>query len=119
MNAAGTSSKPFSSLDIPWTEWPGNAPFTLRYRHLSQAALSDSYRVGVAIEELAPGAQSSSAHYHTLEEEHVYILEGALSVRIGSETHDMKTGDYVCFPAGQRAGHCLVNNSGAICRYVI
>jgi uncharacterized cupin superfamily protein len=31
----------------------------------------------------------------------------------------MKAGDYVCFPAGQKAGHCLINNSDAVCRYVI
>ena len=31
----------------------------------------------------------------------------------------MKAGDYVCFPAGQKAGHCLINDSGAPCRYVI
>lgn len=114
-----TPTRPFSPLDIPWTEWPRDAPFKLRYRHLSMAAIGENYRVGVAIEELAPGAESSSLHYHTLEEEHVYILEGALSVRLGAETYAVKAGDYVCFPAGQQAGHCLVNDSGAICRYVI
>jgi uncharacterized cupin superfamily protein len=31
----------------------------------------------------------------------------------------MRAGDYVCFPAGQKAGHCLINDSRAICRYVI
>ena len=99
---------------------PSRAPrFSLRYRHLSRAALGDHYRVGVAIEELPPGSRSAPAHYHVLEEEHVFILEGALSVRIGAETHAMAAGDYVCFPAGQKAGHCLVNDGGATCRYVI
>jgi uncharacterized cupin superfamily protein len=114
-----TPPKPISSLDIAWTEWSDAPRFALRYRHLSRAAIGDDYRVGVAIEELAPGKQSAPAHYHIFEEEHVYILEGALGVRIGAATYDMKAGDYVCFPAGQKAGHCLINNSGAICRYVI
>src|SRR5918995_6944810 len=74
--------KPFSSLDVPWTEWSDAPRFALRYRHLSRAAMGDDYRVGVAIEELAPGKQSSPAHYHIVEEEHVYILEGALTVRM-------------------------------------
>jgi uncharacterized cupin superfamily protein len=77
------------------------------------------YHVGVAIEELMPGKQSAPAHYHTLEEEHVYILEGTLTARIGADTFEMKAGDYVCFPAGQKAEHCLMNNSGAACRYVL
>ena len=111
--------KPISSLDVPWTEWSDVPRFALRYRHLTLAAVGEDYRVGVAIEELAPGKQSSPAHYHIFEEEHVYILEGALTVRIGADTYEMKAGDYVCFPAGQKAGHCLINNSGATCRYVI
>src|SRR5918998_3104331 len=111
--------KPFSSLDVAWTESSEAPRFALRYRHLSRAAMGEDYRVGVAIEELAPGKQSSPAHYHIFEEEHVYILEGALTVRIGLETSVMTAGDYVCFPAGRKAGHCLVNTSGATCRYVI
>ena len=31
----------------------------------------------------------------------------------------MRAGDYVCFPAGQKAGHCLVNNGASVCRYVM
>ena len=111
--------KPFSSLDIPWTEWSDAPRFATRYRHLTRAALGDDYHVGVAIEELGPGKQSSPAHFHIFEEEHVYILEGALTARIGPDAYDMKAGDYVCYPAGQKAGHCLVNNSGATCRYVV
>ena len=110
---------PISSADIAWTEWSDVPRFALRYRHLTVAAIGEDYHVGVAIEELGPGKQSSPAHYHIFEEEHVYILEGALTVRIGADTYEMRAGDYVCFPAGQKAGHCLLNNSGATCRYVI
>jgi uncharacterized cupin superfamily protein len=83
------------------------------------AALGEQYQIGVAIEELPAGMQTAPAHYHILEEEHVYILEGALTLRLGAEKYEMNVGDYVCFPAGQKAGHCLINNSGAPCRYVI
>src|SRR5919106_1840139 len=105
--------KPLSSLEVAWTEWSEAPRFALRYRHLSRAAIGDDYRVGVAIEELAPGKQSSLAHYHIFEEEHVYILEGALTVRIGANEYEMTAGDYVCFPAGQKGGNCLIKNSGA------
>jgi uncharacterized cupin superfamily protein len=114
-----TPVQPFSSQGVAWEEWSEGSRFGQRYRHLSRAAMGENYRVGVAIEELPPGKQSTPAHYHIFEEEHVYILEGALTVRIGAETHEMKAGGYVCFPAGQKAGHCLINNSGAPCRYVI
>jgi uncharacterized cupin superfamily protein len=120
MSTGGISPpKPFSSRDVAWTESSEAPRFEVRYRHLSRAALGEDYRVGVAIEELAPGRQSSPAHYHIFEEEHVYLLEGTLTVRIGSEAFGMTAGDYVCFPAGRKAGHCLVNSSGATCRYLI
>jgi uncharacterized cupin superfamily protein len=31
----------------------------------------------------------------------------------------MRAGDYACFPAGQRAGHCLINEGDKVCRYVV
>jgi uncharacterized cupin superfamily protein len=111
--------EPIASSDVPWTEFSEVPRFGLRWRHLSRAALGEDYRVGVAIEELPPGKQSSPAHWHVFEEEHVLILEGALTARIGGKDFPMKAGDYVCFPAGRKAGHCLINESGAPCRYVI
>src|SRR3546814_13819317 len=67
-----------------------------RSRHLSLAALGEAYHVGVAVEELAPGMQSSPAHWHVFEEEHLYVLEGSLTVRIGAGSYAMTAGDYVC-----------------------
>ena len=111
--------RPFSSDDIAWTDLAEVPRFQARYKHLSLAALGETYRVGVAIEELLPGMQSSPAHYHMHEEEHVFLLEGELTVRLGGLRHAMKPGDYICFPAGQKSGHCLLNETAAVCRYVI
>ena len=111
--------RPIRSEDVPWTEWSDVPRFGLRYRHLSLATMGEAYHVGVAIEELSPGMQSVPAHYHFLEEEHVFILEGSLTLRLGDGRHSMKAGDYACFPAGQKAGHCLINEGTLPCRYVI
>lgn len=111
--------KPIASGEVAWETWADVPRFAVRYRHLSLAALGEDYHVGVAIEELGPGKQSSPAHYHIFEEEHVYILDGRLTLRLGAERHAMKAGDYACFPAGQKAGHCLINDGGEVCRYVI
>src|SRR5262245_15257562 len=114
-----TPRKPISTLDVAWEAWSEVPRFAIRYRHLTSAAIGDNYHVGVAIEELEPGKQTAPAHYHIFEEEHVYVLEGELTARIGAGSYRMKAGDYVCFPAGQIAGHCLMNTSDAVCRYVI
>src|SRR3546814_3317381 len=70
-------SRPIASSDIPWTEWSDVPRFAVRYRHLSLAALGDSYRVGVAIEELPPGKQSSPAHRS---EEHTSELQSLMRI---------------------------------------
>jgi uncharacterized cupin superfamily protein len=111
--------KPISSHDVPWEEWSEVPRSAIRFRHLTSAAIGGGYHVGVQIEELPPGKQTALAHYHIFEEEHVYVLEGTPTVRIGATSYEMRAGDYVCFPAGQKAGHCLINNSGAVCRYVV
>jgi uncharacterized cupin superfamily protein len=110
---------PISTDDVPWTEWADVPRFGLRYRHLSETVLGTDYKIGVAIEELPPRMQTAPAHYHIFEEEHLYLLEGTLTVRLGEGRHRMHPGDYICFPAGQKAGHCLINETDSLCRYVI
>lgn len=119
MTTDPTPPKPIATDGIAWDDWWDVPHFGLRERHLSIAARGHDYRVGVAIVELPPGKRSAPAHYHIHEEEHVLMLEGAATLRLGNDTFAMKAGDYVCFPAGQRAGHCLVNDGDAPCRYVM
>src|SRR3546814_5778099 len=58
-------------------------------------------------------------HYHLLEEEHALVLEGEVTLLLGDERHVMKSGDYVCFPAGQKIGHSFVNSGDGPCSYLM
>lgn len=107
---------PIATADVEWSSW-GRGHIGSRSRHLSR--LFGDYKVGVLIEELEPGKQSSPAHYHIHEEEHVLMLEGEATLRLGDQSYPLKQGDYVCFPAGQRAGHCLLNHGSTTCRYLV
>lgn len=109
--------EPFRAADVPWVEFAHGSRFALRYQHLSR--YGGGSQVGVAMEILPPGKQANQAHYHLLEEEHVFVLEGRLTLQLGERTHEMGPGDYVCFPAGQRVGHALVNHGDAPCRYLV
>jgi uncharacterized cupin superfamily protein len=109
---------PVAIDSVPWTEWTQGVRFQSRYRVLSNTH-KDGRKIGIAYEELPPGKQSCPFHYHMLEEEHIIALEGEATLRLGEERHTIKAGDYVCFPAGQRVGHCLVNESGAPFRFII
>jgi len=116
INADGVF-EPFSTDDVPWEDYSRGDRFGIRFRQIGE--FGGGSHVGVCVEIIAPGKQSYPAHYHMLEEEHLLILEGQITLRLGENSHEMSAGDYVCFPAGQKAGHTLVNNSNAPCRYLI
>ena len=112
------SRGPVAIDSLPWTEWSHGVRFQSRYRVLSSTG-KDKRKIGVLYEELPPGKQSCPFHYHMLEEEHIIALEGEATLRHGGEHYTIRAGDYVGFPAGQRAGHCLVNESDAPFRFII
>ena len=108
---------PIHVEDLPWEEWSEGTHFGSRYRRLTKAG--GGSHVGVAIEELPARKQSCPFHYHLLEEEHILALEGTAQLRLGDERYTLRAGDYVCFPAGQTEGHCLVNDGDAPFRFLI
>jgi uncharacterized cupin superfamily protein len=110
---------PIPIVSVPWTEWSHAARFQLRYRILSSTAKPDGRKIGIGYVELPPGKQSNPFHYHMLEEEHIIALEGEATLRLGKERYTIRAGDYVGFPAGQQAGHCLVNESDAPFRFLM
>jgi uncharacterized cupin superfamily protein len=109
---------PIAIESVAWTEWSEGVRFGSRYRVLSDTR-NGGRKIGVSYEELPPGKQSVPFHYHMIEEEHIVALEGEATLRLGDESYIIKAGDYVGFPAGQRAGHCLINNSDKPFRFIM
>lgn len=109
---------PIPIESVPWTEWGQGARFASRYKVLSDTRVGGR-KIGVAYEELPPGKQSCPFHYHLIEEEHIIALEGEATLRLGDERYPIKAGDYVGFPAGERAGHCLINETGKPFRFIV
>lgn len=116
INADGVS-EPFDAALAPVEIFAQGERFGSSFRHLSSFGGGD--HVGVALEELPPGKETNPSHYHMLEEEHVYILAGELTLKLGDRTYVMKAGHYVCFPAGQKVGHSMYNHTAATYRYLI
>lgn len=108
---------PISSNDIAWDEWRLGRGFVDRNKHLTRTAVGEDYHVGILVEGPPPGMRCAPKHYHMLEEEHALILEGQVTLLLGEERHDMKPGDYACFPGGQRVGHSLINSGTGPCSY--
>jgi len=69
-------------------------------------------RIGINQTTLPPGKQSSMRHWHTHEEEFVYVLEGEVVLRTGAGEQLLTAGMCAGFPAGVEDGHQLINRSG-------
>ena len=76
-------------------------------------------KVGVGLMDLPAGSNTKRAHYHTLEEEHIYVIEGSTTLHLRDRSFLLKPGSYVCFPAGQPQAHYLENDSSETCRFLI
>lgn len=76
---------------------------------ISEAASLTQF--GANVETLLPGERSSVFHWHSAEDEVVYILEGAVTLREGQQTTLLQAGDAAAFRAGVPVGHCLENRS--------
>jgi uncharacterized cupin superfamily protein len=66
-------------------------------------------RIGVNQTTLPPGKESSMRHWHTHEDEFVYVLEGEVVLRTEAGEQRLTAGMCAGFAAGSSDGHQLVN----------
>ncbi len=89
-------------------------PFRSRVVPREKRALGDAAgltKIGVNHTVLAPGKESSMRHWHTHEDELVYMLAGEVVLVTDAGEQLLKAGQYAAFPAGNPDGHHLVNRS--------
>lgn len=68
---------------------------------------------GAFIHVLQPGTQSSIKHWHSHEDELVYVLEGEVTLLEGDTESLLQPGDAATFKAGHPLGHSLCNRGSA------
>jgi uncharacterized cupin superfamily protein len=68
---------------------------------------------GVNLMRLRPGVWSSQRHWHSAEDEFVYILEGEVVLVTDAGVETLRAGDCAGFKAGVKDGHHLQNRSRA------
>jgi uncharacterized cupin superfamily protein len=78
-------------------------------RRLGDAAGLEQF--GVNLTQLPPGAWSSQRHWHTAEDEFVYIVAGEVVLVTESGEEVLRAGDCAGFRAGTPDGHHLQNRS--------
>jgi uncharacterized cupin superfamily protein len=92
------------------------APFDEPCRDKTRRQLGDVTgltQFGVNLLRLPPGSWSAQRHWHTAEDEFIWVVEGevVLVTDVGEEV--LRPGDCAGFKAGVADGHHLQNRSGA------
>jgi uncharacterized cupin superfamily protein len=89
---------------------PFDAPCATRARQRlgDAASLSD---FGVNLLRLPAGAWSSQRHWHSTEDEFVYVLDGEVVLVTDAGEEILRAGDCAGFKAGVQDGHHLLNRS--------
>jgi uncharacterized cupin superfamily protein len=108
-----------AALD-PWTlpsrtGSPYPEPFKAAVAGREKRALGDAFGLngfGVNLVRLPPGCWSSQRHWHSHEDELVYLIEGELVLVTDAGEQLLTPGMVAGFPAGKADGHHMINRSG-------
>lgn len=83
--------------------------------------LGDAFELadfGVNLVTLPPGAWSSQRHWHSAEDEFVFVLKGSPTLITDAGRERLAPGMCAGFPRGEADGHHLVNETGADVEYL-
>lgn len=95
------------------------APFDQPCRQRTRRALGDAAGLtdfGVNVLELAPGTWSSQRHWHSVEDEFVWVLQGQVVLVTDQGEEVFRAGDCAGFKAGDPVGHHFQNRSDELVR---
>ncbi|WP_455448514.1 cupin domain-containing protein [Natrinema thermotolerans] len=101
--------------DVDWKEYDREET-TFRRKELSNAVDADD--LGCSLYELPPGERSWPYHYHTANEEAIYVLAGDGQLKTEDGLESLEAGDYATLPADESGGHRVVNDGDETLRYL-
>jgi len=101
--------------DLDWSE-TDRGETTFRRKQLADAAGGEE--IGCGLYEIPAGKRAWPYHYHTGNEEAIYVLDGEGALRLDGDRVPLEAGDYVALPAGEEGGHRVINDSAEPLRYL-
>ncbi len=93
------------------------APFHLPAGERVRQRLGDAgglSQFGVNLLHLPPGTWSAQRHWHSAEDEFVWVLQGEVTLVTDKGEEILGVGECAAFPKGQANGHHLINNSNEL-----
>jgi uncharacterized cupin superfamily protein len=105
--------------EVKGTGYP--APFDVPCLERVRKRLGDAgglSQFGVNLVHLPPGGWSSQRHWHSNEDEFVYVLSGEVVQISDAGEKILRAGDCAAYPKNEADGHHLVNKSSATAIYL-
>jgi uncharacterized cupin superfamily protein len=110
-----TEKSGFDPLDLPESNATGYPePFrdaNMRRWNRRLGAHAGIANFGVNLTRIVPGAQSSSRHAHSRQDEFVYVVQGEVELETDAGVEVLRPGMCAGFPAGTGNAHRFVNRT--------
>lgn len=81
-------------------------------------ATAGSEDLGCTLFEVPPERSPVPYHYHTANEEAIYVLDGTGMLRTETGKIEISKGDYISLPAGEEGAHQVINSADETLRYL-
>lgn len=102
--------------EIEWVDDSHGESFA--YRRKALAAATNAESLGCSLYEVPPGKRPFPYHYHTANEEAIFVLSGNGAIRTRDDTFEIRGGDYVALPVGESGARQVINSSDEPLRYL-
>jgi len=102
-----------STVNADTMEWMREASpdgGALRFRK-KLAAATGGRALGASLYRVPPGTKPWPRHFHTANEEAIYVLAGEGALALGDAVVPLRAGDYVAIPVGDAHAHQVRNDS--------
>jgi uncharacterized cupin superfamily protein len=109
--------RPIHEVDFDWEIHAQGTSQELRSKALCD--VGGRAKVGVGLLELPPKCDTKPAHWHSLEEEHLFVIAGRATLHLGPYSYELRPGSFVTFPANQEFAHYLQNTGADPFRYLM
>jgi len=96
-------------------------PFAAQVQGRTKRKLGDLFGLtnfGVNLTQLDPGAVSALLHFHSTQDELIFVLEGTPTLVAGEDEFKLAPGDCMGFKAGTGVAHQLANRSAESVTYL-
>ena len=108
--------QPIDIESLEWKEMSHGKRFGHRRKQLGGAA--GGRMLGCSLFELEPGRRAFPYHWHTANEEAIYVLSGRGTLRLAGRETPLAEGDYVALLTGEQGAHQVINDADRPLRYV-